>query len=212
MLNDKKAERKSVKDYVLNDMWGHNLMSGDAIRGCVTGETSKTIEEKLEYCQGIFTVFPHMMLMNFSNWLWENNMPKAYDVFMKTSIQTLQDKVFPELDRYYKGGLSDEEKAKIMVRLLTEVVPQHILTGYYNYMFADQEDYKDIADFWAAEQPLMGMIAHLIRSACCDMNQKEKSEAFLFLGGRYPFLILKRLYDWQFGKDKLDFPPPPPAE
>ena len=39
---------KSVKGYVMEDMWGHNLMSGEAIKGCVTGETCKTVEEKLE--------------------------------------------------------------------------------------------------------------------------------------------------------------------
>ena len=39
--------------------------------------------------------------------------------------------------------------------LLTRVIPQHILTGFYNYMFEGAEDYKDIADFWKEVQPLL---------------------------------------------------------
>lgn len=49
---------KSVRDYLAQDMWGHILMSGDAVMGCVTGETCKTPQEKHEYCQGIMTMFP----------------------------------------------------------------------------------------------------------------------------------------------------------
>ena len=203
---------KSVKGYVMDDMWGHNLMSGDAIKGCVTGETCKTAEEKLGYCQGIFTVFPHMMLANFSRWLFEDGMPKDYGAFMEPSVQALQAKVFPELDKYFKAELSEEEKAEIMVTLLTQVIPQHVLTGYYDYMFAGQEGYKDISEYWAEVKPLLGMTAQLIKAACTAMSVEEKAEAFLYAGARYPFLLVKRWYDWQFGKDKMEMPPPPPHD
>ncbi len=203
---------KSVKGYVMDDLWGHNLMSGDAIRGCVLGTTCKTPEEKKDYCQGIFTMFPHMLLANFSRWMWEGDMPKDYGAFMDPSAKALQAKVFPELDRYFSGTLTEDEKAAVMVELLTNVIPKHVLTGFYDYMFAGQEGYKDIAEFWPEVEPLLGMTKHLILAAYNGMTQEEKAEAFLYLGGRYPFLLIKRWYDWQFGKDKMEMPPPPPQD
>lgn len=203
---------KSVKGYVMDDLWGHNLMSGDAIRGCVLGTTCKTPEEKKGYCQGIFTMFPHMMLANFSRWLWENEMPKDYNAFLEPSAKALQEKVFPKLDQYFDGALTETEKADIMVELLTNVIPKHVLTGFYDYMFAGREDYKDIAEFWPQVEPLLGMSAKLIEAAYSSMSVEEKAEAFLYLGARYPFLLVKRWYDWQFGKDKMEMPPPPPKD
>ena len=58
--------------------------------------------------------------------------------------------MFPELERYYKDeSLNPGERGQIMAVLLTRVIPQHILTGFYDYMFAGSEDYKDISGFWA---------------------------------------------------------------
>ncbi len=201
---------KSVKGYIMEDMWGHNLMSGDAIRGCVTEQTSP--EAKKEYCQGIFTVFPHMLLGNFSRWLWGEDAPKDYQRFMEPSVQALQAKVFPELERCFDGSLSGPETAEVMVSLLTEVIPKHVLTGFYDYMFAGQPDYRDISGFWLQAQPLLGMTAALIRAAYSAMTQEEKAEAFLYLGGRYPFLLVKRWYDWHYGKEKMEAPPGPPPQ
>ena len=203
---------KSVKGYVMDDLWGHNLMSGDAIRGCVLGTTCKTPEEKKGYCQGILTMFPHMMLANFSRWMWEGEMPKDYNAFLQPSAEALQAKVFPQLDKYFDGSLTEGEKSAIMVELLTEVIPQHVLTGFYDYMFAGSEDFKDISLFWPEVKPLLGMTAALIKAAYSDMTVEEKAEAFLYLGARYPFLLVKRWYDWQFGKDKMEMPPPPPKD
>ncbi len=203
---------KSVKGYVMDDMWNHNLMSGDAIRGCVLGTTCKTPAEKKDYCQGIFTMFPHMLLANFSRWMWEGESPKDYGMFMDPSAKALQEKVFPELDRYFDGDLSGEEKAALMQELLTNVIPRHVLTGFYDYMFAGQEGYKDISDYWQEVAPLLGMTKKLIGVIYTDMTEEEKAEAFLYLGARYPFLLIKRWYDWQFGKDKMEMPPPPPQE
>lgn len=202
---------KSVKDYVMNDMWGHNLMSGDAIRGCVMGTTCKTPEEKKEYCQGILTMFPHMLLGNFSRWMWPEGTPKDYQSFMEPSVKALQETVFPKLERYFSSSLSASEQADIMTELLTKIIPQHVLSGFYQAMFEGQEK-KDINEFWALEAPLLGMTAQIIRVAYTAMTVEEKAEAFLYLGARYPFLLIKRWYDWQFGKEKMEAPPGPPPE
>ena len=79
-------------------------------------------------------------------------------------------------------------------------------------MFAGSPDYKDIALFWPEVKPLLGMTAALIKAAYSDMTVEAKAEAFLYLGARYPFLLVKRWYDWQFGKDKMEMPPPPPKD
>lgn len=205
---------KSVKDFVMNDMWNHNLMSGDEIRGCVTGAVHATPEAKNKYCQGIFVTFPHMMLNNFCTWMWpDGNTPKPYGDFMTPSVEALQKKVFPELDRYFSGNLSETEKGALMAGLLTKVIPQHVLTGFYDYMFFGQEDYKDISDFWTQAAPLLGMTAKVIEAGYAGMNVNEKAEMYTYLGARYPFLLLKRLYDWQFGKEKMEGGPggPPPG-
>lgn len=203
---------KSVKGYVMDDLWGHNLMSGDAIRGCVLKTTCKTTAEQKDYCQGIFTVFPHMLLANFSRWMWEEGTPKDYGAFMEPSVQALQAKVFPKLEEVFAEGCTDEKKAEIFGELLTDVIPKHVLTGFYDYMFAGQEGYKDIVTFWPEVEALLGMTRHLIRVAYNGMNPEEKAEAWLYLGARYPFLLIKRWYDWQFGKDKMEMPPPPPQD
>lgn len=203
---------KSVKPFIMDDMWSHNLMSGDAIRGCVLGTSCKTTEEKKEYCQGIFTVFPHMLLANFSRWMWGECMPKDYGAFMDPSVKALQEQVFPELDRYFSGTMTESEKSAVMVDLLTNVIPKHVITGYYEYMFAGQDSYQDISEFWLQLKALLGMTRHLILAAYNGMAPEEKAEAFLYLGARYPFLLIKRWYDWQFGKDKLEMPPPPPQD
>ena len=183
-------ERKSIHDFVLDDMWNHNLMSGDEIKGCVTGEKFPTADEKYAYAQPEGT-------------------PKDYQAFLQPSLEALQAKVFPELERYYKdAALNPGERGQIMAVLLTRVIPQHILTGFYDYMFAGSEDYKDISGFWAEMQPLLDMTAELIRSSFA-LSTEARAEAFLYAGARYPFLVVKRWYDWQFGKDKLEMGPPP---
>jgi len=189
-------------------MWNHNLMSGGEIKGCVTGEKFATADEKLGYCQGIFCTFPHMLLANFTNWLWEGKPPKDYQTFMGPSVAALQEQVFPELEAYFKGDLSPAERAQLMAVLVTRVIPQHILTGYYDYMFAGSEDYKDISAFWEEAAPLLEMTAEFTRT-CYVLSTEARAEAFLYLGARYPFLLVKRWYDWQFGKDKLEMGPPP---
>ncbi len=44
------------------------------------------------------------------------------------------------------------------------------------------------------------------------VSREEQAEIFLYVGTRYPFLLLKRWYDWQYGEEKMELPPPPPAE
>ena len=200
---------KSIHDFVLDDMWNHNLMSGDEIKGCVTGEKFATPKAKLGYAQGIFCTFPHMMLSNFSGWLWPEGAPKDYQAFMAESLPALQKKVFPDLERYYKDeSLNPGERGQIAAVLLTRVIPQHILTGYYDYMFAGSEDYKDIGAFFDEVTPLLELTAEVIRSSFA-LSLEARAEAFLYAGARYPFLMLKRWYDWQFGKDVLEMGPPP---
>ena len=201
-------ERKSIHDFVLDDMWNHNLMSGDEVKGCVTGEKFATPDEKYGYCQGIFCMFPHMLLNNFSRWLWDGEPPKDYQAFLQPSLAALQEKVFPELETYFKGDINLAEKAQLMAVLVTRVIPQHILTGFYNYMFAGSEDYKDIAGFWDEVAPLLEMTAEFTRTSYV-LSTEGRAQWFLYLGARYPFLLVKRWYDWQFGKDKLEMGPPP---
>ena len=205
---------KSVRDYLAQDMWGHILMSGDAVRGCVTGETCKTAAEKHEYCQGIMTMFPHMMLGNFSRWMWEAGAPKDYNAFLEPSVQALQKKVFPALEQYFMGNLSEEERGKLLIPLLTDVIPRHVLSGFYDYMFAGSPEYKDIAEFWPTVEPLLTLTAKELELCYAGkLSLEEKAELFLFIGTRYPFLLVKRWYDWQFGKEKMEGPPggPPPG-
>lgn len=204
---------KSVRDYLAQDMWGHILMSGDAVRGCVTGETCKTAAEKHEYCQGILTMFPHMMLGNFTRWMWDGNAPKDYDAFLEPSVQALQKKVFPALEQYFLENLSEQEKGKLLIPLLTDVIPKHVLSGFYDYMFAGSPEYKDIAEFWSAVEPFLTLTAKELALAYTGtLSLEERAELFVFVGTRYPFLLVKRWYDWQFGKEKMEGPPGPPPE
>lgn len=204
---------KSVRDYLAQDMWGHILMSGEAVKGCVTGATCKTPQEQHEYCQGILTMFPHMMLGNFSRWFWDQGAPKDYSAFMEPSAQALQSKVFPALEQYFLGNLSEQEKGALLIPLLTDVIPKHVLSGFYDYMFAGSPDYKDIAEFWPTVEPFLTLTAKELALAYNgSLSLEEKAELFLFVGTRYPFLLVKRWYDWQFGVEQMAPPPGPPPE
>lgn len=206
---------KSVRDYIAQDMWGHILMSGPDIRGYITGQMYPTPQEQHNYCQGIFTMFPHMMLGNFSRWLWEEGAPKDYQAFMTPSVQALQDKVFPVLEAAFQPGLTQLRRGELLIPLLTQVIPKHILTGFYDYMFAGQKDYQDISTFWPTVEPILQLTARMLKAAydpSAEMSPEEKAELFLFVGTRYPYLLLKRWYDWQFGVEKMEMPPPPPQE
>lgn len=199
---------KSIRDYIAQDMWGHILMSGPDIRGCVSGTMYQTLEEKLQYCQGIMTVFPHMLLGNFSRWLWESQPPKEYETFMDSSMGSLQKQVFPILDSYFLGE-GDTDKGAIMAALLTDIIPKHMLTGFYQYMFSGTPEYQDISAYWDKVEPLLALTARMIRCAFspqdpCSVNEKE--ELFLYLGTRLPYLLLKRWYDWQYGEEKMQMP------
>lgn len=108
---------KSVRDYIAQDMWGHILMTGPDIRGYLSGEKYPTVAEKKDYCQGIFTMYPHMMLGNFARWLWEDGAPKPYEDFMSSSVEALSSKVQPVLEQCFdenhplsqpeRGGTAD---------------------------------------------------------------------------------------------------------
>ena len=60
------------------------------------------------------------------------------------------------------------------------------------------------AAFYALNSPLSKLLLQSI--------PPTMMAAFLYLGARYPFLLVKRWYDWQFGKDKMEMPPPPPKD
>ena len=202
---------KSIRDYLAEDMWNHILMSGDAIRGCVTMESCKTKAEQLDYCRGITTMFPHMLLMNFSRWYFDAGMPKDYGAFMEASIAPLQEKVFPVLEIYFAedSGLNEQEKGAMLIPVLTDLVPKYVLSGYHNYMFADSG--KNIDEYIESIQPLLSASAKAMAAAYADSTTiEEKAEFFLYLGTRFPFLIIKRWYDWMFGKEEMKMPPPPP--
>lgn len=208
---------KSVREYVLPDMWNHNLMSGGEIRALVEGTKYTTPEEQLDYLRGIITMFPHMLLANFSRWMWEGSEPpKPYEAFMDASVQSLQSQVFPVLEEYWNSvtPVPFADRGEKMVPILTDLVPKHVLTGFYDYMFTGSDSYKDISEFWTQVQPLLNVTAKSLAATYADteMDVKERAEVFLFIGARMPFLILKRWYDWQFGPDKMDFPPPPPQD
>jgi hypothetical protein len=210
-VTDMPDKHPSIRDFIFQDMWGHILMSGPDITGYISGEKYPTAAEKENYCQGIFTMFPHMLLSGFTRWLWSEP-PKDYNAFMEPSVQTLQAKVFPVLAESFQDGLSEPERGEALIPLLTDVIPKHILTGFYHYMFEGQPDYRDICDFWPQVQPILDLTARGLKAAYDDQNPMstaEKQELFLFVGTRMPYLLLKRWYDWQFGPEKLDMPPPP---
>lgn len=199
---------KSIRDYIAQDMWGHILMSGPDIRGCVSGSMYQTPEEKRQYCQGIMTVFPHMLLGNFSRWLWDSRPPKEYEPFMDSSMKDLQDKVFPVLDTYFLDT-ENADKGSIMAALLTDVIPKHMLTGFYQYMFGDTPEYQDISGYWNKVEPLLALTARMVRCAYlpdAPLPLAEKEELYLYIGTQLPYLLLKRWYDWQFGEEKIQMP------
>ena len=194
-------ERKSVKEFVLTDMWNNNMMVGDDIRICITGDgTLYGGSSPEEFCQGIFCTFPHMMLKHFVSWMWPEGEPRDYQTYMDRSLPLLQEKVFPALASFFHENLSADEKGRLMTALLTEVIPQYIFGGFYEYMFAGNENYKEISGFWAEAAPLLEMSAGLFGSAY-HMSVQARVEVFRYAASRYPFLLLKRWYDWQFGKD-----------
>lgn len=206
---------KSVRDYIAQDMWGHILMTGPDIRGYISGEKYPTPAEKKAYCQGIFTMYPHMMLANFTGWLWEAQPPKSYEEFMDSSVQALQSKVFPVLEQCFDQDhpRSQTERGELLIPLLTDVIPGHVLTGFYDYMFAGQPDYKDIMEFWPKVKPILELTARNLRWAYSEtepMTMEQRQEVFLFVGTRMSYVLLKRWYDWQFGEEKMEMPPGSP--
>ena len=208
---------KSVRDYIAQDMWGHILMTGPDIRGYLSGEKYPTVAEKKDYCQGIFTMYPHMMLGNFTRWLWEEGAPKPYEDFMSSSVEALSSKVQPVLEQCFDENhpLSQPERGKLLIPLLTDGIPKHVLTGFYDYMFAGNPEYKDILDFWQGMEPILSLTARNLRWAYREeepMTMARRQEVFLFVSTRMAYLILKRWYDWQFGEEKMELPPGPPPQ
>lgn len=206
---------KRIREYISDDMFNHILMSGGEIRACVNGSKYVTPEEKLGYCQGIFTMFPHMLLANFSRWLWDGDTPKPYEGFMDSSVKALQEKVFPLLEQLFSSKTPVPIRGELMIMLVTDIVPKHVLTSFYDYMFAGSSEYKDISEFWAETDPFLKWTANVIEAAY-DANGllpvEQLEELYMFVGTRMPFILIKRWYDWQFGPEKLEMPPPPPQD
>lgn len=202
---------KRIREYIGDDMFNHILMSGGEIRACVNGSKYSAPEEKLGYCQGILTVFPHMLLMNFSRWLWSGDLPKPYEGFMDSSVGALQKTVFPVLEQALAANTPPQESGKLLALLITDVVPKHVLNGYYDYMFVGSPDGKDISEFWTEVQPFLKWAEQVITSAYQNgpLPTELMEELYLFVGTRMPFILIKRWYDWQFGAEKLEMPPPP---
>ena len=212
-------EHVSIKDYIADDMWGHILMSGEAVRGCAMGTTCSTAAEKLDYCKGIMVTFPFMMLANFSRWYKEHVDPAMQDYapFMDAALPPLQAEVFPQLEAYFneEAPLPEAERGAILIPLLTDRIPKYVLGEFYAYFFGDSPEAGDIETFWAAVDPLLQLTARMLEAAYDTerpISLEVRGELFKYVGTRYPFYLLKRWYDWQFGQDVLDFPPPPPED
>lgn len=206
---------KKIREYIADDMFNHILMSGGEIRACVNGSKYPTLQDKLGYCEGIMTVFPHMLLGNFTRWLWDGESPKPYEGFMQPSMEAVQAKALPLIRKAFSEEVTAAERGALLIPVLTDIVPKAVLTGYYNYMFEGAEDYKDIAEFWPRVEPLLAWTARALKDAYSETDPlptEQMEELYLFIGTRMPFILLKRWYDWQFGEEKLEMPPPPPQD
>lgn len=61
--------------------------------------------------------------------------------------------------------MSQPERGKRLIPLLTDVIPKHVLNGFYDYMFAGKAEYKDIMDFWQGIAPILELTARNLRWA-----------------------------------------------
>lgn len=200
---------KKIRDFLADDMFNHILMSGPDIVKYFDPAAGMTPEEKHAYCQGIFCTYPHIMLGNFTRWLFsEEPAPKDYSGFMEESLPTLQAKVFPVLEQVFAGTLDEEARGQLLIPVLTEVIPTHMLTGFHNYMFPDTKNVQELLD--SLKPMLQGVVAHALKG-CYDgtFDNKEKTEVYLFVATRMSYFILKRWHDWMFGAEVLEMGPPP---
>ena len=136
---------------------------------------------------------------------------------MSSSVEALSSKVQPVLEQCFDENhpLSQPERGELLIPLMTDGIPKHVLTGFYDYMFAGNPEYKDILDFWQGMEPILSLTARNLRWAYREeepMTMAQRQEVFLFVGTRMAYLILKRWYDWQFGEEKMELPPGPPPQ
>lgn len=208
---------KKIREFIGSDMFNHIAMTGPDIVRYFDPECIQTAEQKLAYAKGIMCVYPHIMMGNYCAWKYEDEpAPHDYTEFMKASIPALEQKVFPLLEKCFDSSnpLSSSERGKLIIPIITDIVPFHVLTGFYHYMYGDSVGSKDIREFVETIRPtfisLMGDI--VLKSVYDDAKQVDdrvKTEVFSYIATRMPYDLLRKYHDWHFGAEVVEMGPPP---
>ncbi len=209
---------KKISEFISSDMFGHIGMSGPDIVKFFDPKAAMTTEEKLAYAKGIICTYPYMMTGNYYRWKFEGeHVPHSYKEFMDTSMPALQGRVFPMLEKCFNDAkpVSAKERAEIMVPIFTDIVPFHILLGFYNYMYGDSKNAKDIKEWVDSVRPTMisllgGVVLKAVYDETTPMDYLAKTEVFMYIATRMPYDLLKKYHDWHFGAEVVTMPPPPP--
>lgn len=210
---------KKIRDFIAQDMFNHMAMSGPDIAEFFSPESGQTAEQKLAYAKGIICTYPHILMGNYCDWKFADEAaPHDYAVFMKSSLPALQGKVFPLLEKCFddEKPVSGAERTEIMISILTDIVPFHVLTGFYNFMYGGSEGAKDIRELVDVIRPtLISLMGDIILKAVYDdskpVDYRVKTEVFSYIATRMPYDLLKKYYDWHFGAEVVELGPPPGA-
>jgi len=208
---------KKIREFIGSDMFNHIAMSGPDIANFFDPSVVQSAEEKLSYAKGIICVYPYMMLGNYCSWKFgDEPAPRNYEEFKNDSMPALQKKIFPMLEKCFNDSrpITGTERAEIMIPIFTDIVPFHVLPGFYNYMYGNTKGAKDIREWVDANRPTMisllgGVILKAVYDETKPMDYHAKTEVFLFIATRMPYLLLKKYYDWHFGAEVVEMGPPP---
>ena len=193
-------------------MFNHIAMSGPDIEKYFNPENGMTLADKLAYDKGIMCTYPFMMLGNYCNFKYdeEDPAPRDYEAFKAEAMPRLQEKVFPLLEPCFDDAnpLPESERGKVLIPILTDIIPNFVLGEFYRYMYPNGEDIQPLLD--SLKPMLQGVLAQTVLPAVYSdenpMDPAAKTEVFKFIALRMAAFCMKRYHDWQFGQEVMAGP------
>ncbi len=166
---------KKIRDFIADDMFNHISMSGPDIEKYFDPASGMTLADKLAYDKGIMCTYPFMMLGNYCNFKYdeEDPAPRDYEAFKAEAMPRLQAQVFPLLEPCFDDAnpLPESERGKVLIPILTDIIPNFVLGEFYRYMYPDGEDI----------QPLLDNADKEIVLDCTDLEYISSSGLRIFL-------------------------------
>lgn len=188
---------KNVDAFLEEDHQGHLGRSGEELCRYACRSNELTFEERKDYFYGITTVFPMMLLSHYYQWLSDSDV----DTYMKEFVPAIEGKYAPQMRAMLEDIYSVPDNEAFWAAVVSSYLatyPYELLRKFSAWVLTEEQQAKT-EEFICADRVSM-LTALAKRLADCQGDVAACVKTVVYLGGDYPFELLRRFHKAVIGE------------